>query len=121
MANSTRRKGSSKENQKPNSFGELLLYYRTVVAGLTQLQLGMRLQQVGYPIGASFTSLSMWENNHRLPSDPTVFHFLSLAMGLTKEQEEALLHACLAEMQMNYLKDYLALKAQWEMQDPQGD
>lgn len=93
--------------QRPQSLGQLLRYYRKR-AGLTQLQLMMRLRDVGYNLGGS--TIAMWELGERLPNDPSVFHFLGQVLGLSPQEEQALVEAWIADKTVRELELYHALK-----------
>jgi transcriptional regulator with XRE-family HTH domain len=92
---------------EPETFAQLLRYYRNR-AGLTQLQLVVKLERLAFPVAES--TVAMWETGKRLPSESAVFHYLGVSLGLSKDEEWALLQAWLAEHELRALEDYLAIK-----------
>jgi len=93
---------------KPSNFGEQLRYYRER-AKLTQHSLIMKLARLGSDY--SLSTISMWETEHRLPSDSAVFAFLGDVLQLTEDEESALVSACLDKHDEKYLKAYTERKA----------
>ena len=99
--------GKGSIERLPDSFGALLAHYREE-AGLTQLQLCMKLAALDYDVSES--AIAMWETGKRLPSDPAAFHFLGICLYLSPDQEKALVLAYLMEKNIRDLESYIGLK-----------
>ena len=74
----------------------------------TQLQLQMSLQDLAYPIDA--TTLSKYESGERRP-DASFIPFFARALGLSSEDEKAILHVYIEALQLSALEDYLKGKS----------
>lgn len=99
--------GKLQSNHEPESFHELLRYCRER-AKLTQRQLIDKLATFGCPYECS--AISMWENGKRLPSDSGLFHYLGKALGLSEQEEGALVQAWIAEKNIRDLRGYFVFK-----------
>jgi hypothetical protein len=61
-------------------------------------------------LGFSDAAVSMWETKQRLPNDSVIFHKLGKCLGLTLEEERALLNAWLVDKNCRDLQPYLSAK-----------
>lgn len=97
---------TAESDHQTDSFKRLLRFYRER-AGLRQRDLQVRLATCGYIV--SETTISMWENGERLPSDPTLFHHLRHCLSLSEAQERSLMLKCVLELNFRYLEPYINL------------
>jgi transcriptional regulator with XRE-family HTH domain len=100
-------RNASQPSKEPESFPTLLRYYRKR-ANQTQLQLKHRLDDFGFTVEVH--TISMWETGKRSPSDSAAFHYIGRCLGLTEEEEKALVNACLMDFSLAYLENYWRAK-----------
>ena len=100
----------TKQDSSPNIPGitaRLLIYYRNR-ARLTQVRLVNELADLDFFISDS--TLAMWETARRLPNDSRAFHFLGKCLGLSAQEESALVNAWLLERAVRDVEAYWDLK-----------
>jgi transcriptional regulator with XRE-family HTH domain len=89
------------------TFGELLKNFRKQT-GKTQVQLQVALENLDYTIDS--TTLSKYELGERRP-DASFIPYFAKALHLSEREEQALLHAYLAELEISAREDYLRGKS----------